>query len=232
MIERKYFGETQNGDIVSKFLLENKSGMQVEVSDLGALVLAISIIDKEGKKRDVALGFENVEDYFDTETGMGAYVGRNANRIKGACVNIEGVDYKLDVNEEKNNLHSGFNRSHCQMYYSEKGVDDGGEYVEFHRVSPHLEQGFPGDLEQTIRYTLTKNNELIIDYVMSSDKTTIVNPTNHTYFNLDGHSSGTILEHELEIYSDSFLDIDKEMIPTGDIIDVSSSQWQIFTINI
>ena len=150
MIERKYFGETQNGDIVSKFLLENKSGMQVEVSDLGALILAISIIDKEGIKRDVALGFEKVEDYFDTETGMGAYVGRNANRIKGA--------------------------------------DDSGEYVEFHRVSPHLEQGFPGDLEQTIRYTLTKNNELMIDYVMSSDKTTIVNPTNHTYFNLDGHS--------------------------------------------
>ena len=88
MIERKYFGETQNGDIVSKFLLENKSGMQVEVSDLGALILAISIIDKEGIKRDVALGFEKVEDYFDTETGMGAYVGRNANRNKGACVNI------------------------------------------------------------------------------------------------------------------------------------------------
>lgn len=223
MVERKYFGETQNGDIVSKFLLENKSGMQVEVSDLGALVLAISIIDKDGIQRDVALGFEKVEDYFDTETGMGAYVGRNANRIKGACVNIEGVDYKLDANEGNNNLHSGFNRSHCQMYYSEKGADDSGEYVEFHRVSPHLEQGFPGDLEQTIRYTLTKNNELMIDYVMSSDKTTIVNPTNHTYFNLDGHSSGTILEHELEIYSDSFLDIDKEMIPTGDIIGVSGT---------
>lgn len=115
-----------------------------------------------------------VEDYFDTETGMGAHVGRNANRIKGACVNIEGVDYKLNANEGNNNLHSGFNRSHCQMYYSEKGADDSGEYVEFHRVSPHLEQGFPGDLEQTIRYTLTKNNELMIDYVMSSDKTTIV----------------------------------------------------------
>lgn len=223
MIERKFFGETKDGEVASKFVLQNKNGMQIEVSDFGALVISISIKDKQGIVRDVALGFEHLEDYYDTETGMGAYVGRNANRIKGACVSIEGVDYKLDANNGNNNLHSGYNRSHCQIYYSEKGVDQRGEYIEFYRVSPHLEQGFPGDLEQSIRYTLTEDNEVVIDYVMSSDKTTIVNPTNHTYFNLDGHNSGSILEHELEVYSDAFLSIDQEMIPTGDIVDVSGT---------
>ena len=223
MIERKFFEKNKDGDVASKFVLKNKKGMQIEVSDFGALVLSISIKDKQGVVRDVALGFEHLEDYYDTETGMGAYVGRNANRIKGACVSIDGVEYKLDANNGKNNLHSGYDRSHCHMYCSEKGVGQSGEYVEFYRVSPHLEQGFPGNLKQTIRYTLTEDNKLVIDYVMSSDKTTVVNPTNHTYFNLDGHNSGSVLEHELEVYSDAFLSIDKEMIPTGDIVDVSNT---------
>lgn len=223
MTGNKIFEEIGGGQIASIFGLENKTGMQIELSDFGALVLSISLDDREGVRRDVALGFERIEDYLNTETGMGAYVGRNANRIKGACVNIEGKNYILDVNDGKNNLHSGYNRSHCHMYSSKIGATRSGEYVEFYRVSPHLEQGFPGALEQVIRYTLTDENEFIIDYEMNCDKATIVNPTNHTYFNLDGHSSGTILGHELEVYSDKFLDIDNEMIPTGDIIDVSGT---------
>lgn len=223
MIEQLFFGKTDRGEIASRFFLENKNGMWIEVSDFGALVLSISLRDKNGFMRDVALGFENMEDYLNTETGMGAYVGRNANRIKGACVNIEGVNYSLETNEGNNNLHSGYNRSHCQVYYSKKGTEDRGEYVEFYRVSPHLEQGFPGNLAQVIRYTLTDSNEFIIDYEMDSDMSTIVNPTNHTYFNLDGHDSGTVLEHELEIYSDAFLNINEEMIPTGDVVNVSDT---------
>lgn len=229
MIEQRYFGKTDKGVIASRFILQNENGLRIEVSDFGALVLAISIKDREGITRDVALGFDHMEDYLNTETGMGAYVGRNANRIKGACVNIEGIKYTLEANDGKNNLHSGYNRSHCEIYYSKKGVNHKSNYVEFYRVSPHLEQGFPGNLEQNIRYTLTDENEFIIDYEMISDKSTIVNPTNHTYFNLDGHSNGTILDHELEVYSDAFLDIDKEMIPTGDIVDVSGTPMDFRT---
>ena len=229
MIEQRTFGQTDKGVIASRFILENENGMRIEVSDFGALVLAISLKDRESVSRDVVLGFDNMEDYLNTETGMGAYVGRNANRIKGACVNIEGINYTLDKNEGKNNLHSGYNRSHCEMYYSKKGTNKKGSYVEFYRVSPHLEQGFPGNLEQIIRYTLTDENEFIIDYEMISDKSTIVNPTNHTYFNLDGHGNGTILEHELEVFSNAFLEIDKEMIPTGDILDVSGTPMDFRT---
>lgn len=223
MIECKILGKTDKLENIHKFILKNKNGMRVTVSDFGALVLSIALNDREGITRDVALGFEHIEDYYDTETGMGAYVGRNANRIKNANVNIEGINYTLEANEGKNNIHSGFNRSHCQVYSFKEGVDSDSEYIELYRVSPHLEQGFPGNLEQTIRYIVTDNNEFIIEYEMISDKTTIVNPTNHTYFNLNGHGSGSVLSHDLEVYSNAFLDIDKEMIPTGKIIDVTDT---------
>lgn len=217
------FGQLSTGEIANRYLLENQRGMRVEVSDFGALVLSIILKDKNGVFRDVALGFDKLEDYFQTDTGMGAYVGRNANRIKGASLCIEGVKYTLDANDGKNNLHSGFERSHCKLYSSEHGESEEGQYIEFYRISPHLEQGFPGNLEQRIRYTLTEHNEFIIDYDMVCDRSTIVNPTNHTYFNLDGHDSGDVLQHELEIYSDAYLSIDEELIPTGEILDVTNT---------
>lgn len=223
MKEPIIFGRLDNGDIASRFVLENRNGMHVEVSDFGALVLSIVLKDKNGVLKDVVLGFENLEDYFQTDTGMGAYVGRNANRIKNASLYIKGVKYTLESNDGKNNLHSGFNRSHCHLYYSGRGEDATSQYVEFYRISPHLEQGFPGNLEQRIKYTLTDNNEFIIDYNMISDKETIVNPTNHSYFNLDGHDSGTVLHHGLEVYSDAYLLTDEELIPTGEIVDVTDT---------
>jgi len=221
MKEPIFFGQLSTGEIASRYVLENQNGMRLEVSDFGALVLSIIVRDKNGVFRDVALGFDKMEDYFRTETGMGAYVGRNANRIKGASVCIEGVNYTLDANDGKNNLHSGFDRSHCKIYEARCEKTEHSQSVEFYRISPHLEQGFPGSLEQRIRYTLTDENEFIIDYNMTTDKSTIVNPTNHTYFNLDGHDSGDVLQQELEVYSDFYLNIDKESIPTGEITDVT-----------
>jgi len=222
-MKQTVFGKTGTGETAHRFVLENACGMRVETTDFGALILSVVVQDRTGSCRDVVLGFEHMEAYCSTATGMGAYVGRNANRIQGAEVEIEGVRYVLDANDGRNNLHSGFDRSHCKLYASEAGEDSCGKYVEFYRLSPHLEQGFPGNLEQKIRYTLTEDNELVIDYVMRSDRSTIVNPTNHTYFNLDGHDSGTILEHELEVYSDAFLNTDPELIPTGEILDVTGT---------
>jgi len=215
------FGVTNDGYRASKFVLENKNGMNIEVSDFGALVLGISLLDKKGERRDVVLGFDKIEDYYNTETGFGAYVGRNANRIQGARVEIEGVEYLLDINDNGNNLHSGYDRSHCKVY--KWNVVGKEESIEFSRISPHMEQGFPGNLKQKIRYSLTEENEFVIDYEMESDRTTVVNPTNHTYFNLDGHDSGTVLQQELEIFSDEFLNTDSELIPTGEIVNVTDT---------
>lgn len=223
MIECIKFGTTKEGAEASIYILENSNGMHVQLSDFGALILTIMLPDKNGCIKDITLGFDELENYYNTDTGFGAYIGRNANRIKNASVVIDGKEYRLDKNDGENNLHSGFHRSHCQMYAADYGKSKEGSYVEFSRISPHLEQGFPGDLEQKIRYTLTENNELVIDYKMISNETTVANPTNHTYFNLNGQDSGDILQHELEIYSDSFLEIDEEFIPTGKILSVENT---------
>ena len=223
MIREFNFGITKEGKIAKRYLLENSKGMQVEVSNFGALVLAIKFYDKANIKRDIVLGFANLEDYYNTDTGFGAYVGRNANRIKDANMVIENVRYQLDKNDNGNNLHSGYDRSHCKLYDVKCGENETSSFVEFFRVSPHMEQGFPGNLRQTIRYILTEQNEFQIEYDMVADQTTVVNPTNHTYFNLNGHDSGSILEHEMEVYSDTFLETDKKLIPTGRFINVEGT---------
>lgn len=222
-MERLRFGTTNEGKEASIYILENGSGMHVQVSDFGALILTIMFPDRNGELKDVTLGFDELQEYYCTETCFGAYVGRNANRIKNACVVLDGKEYRLDNNDGKNNLHSGFVRSHCKMYDARCGKTKEGSYVELSRISPKFEQGFPGDLEQRIRYTLTDNNELIIDYRMITNETTVVNPTNHTYFNLNGQDSGNILNHQLEIYTNSFLEIDEELLPTGRILDVNNT---------
>lgn len=223
MVHKERFGTTKDGETASRFILENSKGMSVEISDFGALVLAIKVPDKNGIKRDVALGFASMEAYYNTAPGFGAYVGRNANRIEGAEVTIEGITYTLDMNSKTNNLHSGYNRSHCKFYQAKTGENQEGSFVELTRMSPDMEQGFPGNLDQKITYTLTEDGALLIDYEMQSDKTTVVNPTNHSYFNLNGHNSGSILEHELEIYTDKVLEINDKMIPTGKILQVEGT---------
>lgn len=228
-MRKERFGMTKAGETASRYVLENKKGMSVEISDFGALILAIHVPDKNGVTRDVALGFETLEEYYNTDTGFGAYVGRNANRIAKAEVKIERIIYTLDRNSGTNNLHSGYNRSHCQFYQAKTGETEEGSFVELTRKSPDMEQGFPGNLEQKITYTLTEAGELLIDYEMQSDQTTVVNPTNHSYFNLNGHNSGSVLEHELEIYTDTVQEIDENMIPTGVMITVEGTPMDFRT---
>ena len=222
-MEKKYFGLTREGIAAYRYIMKNSNGMEVEVSDFGALILAIRVPNKNKKLVDVALGFDSIEEYYDSNTGFGAYVGRNANRIQDACVVIDGKNYLLEKNDNGNNLHSGNDRSHKKFYAASCGENGKGNYIEFYRVSPHMEQGFPGRLEQKICYTLTDENELIIDYEMASDKTTVINPTNHSYFNLNGHASGSICNHEVWVDADAFTRADAESIPTGEITSVEGT---------
>lgn len=228
-MQKLKFGITHDGKEASKYVLTNQNGMEIEVSDFGALLVAIRTADKNGALVDVQLGYDTLEEYYDNDCGFGAYIGRNGNRIQGAEVTLDGVSYALDQNDNKNNLHSGFERSHTKFYEATTGESSEGSYVELKRVSPHMEQKFPGNLDQTIRYTLTNDNELVIDYTMVSDKTTVVNPTNHSYFNLGGHNSGDILGHEMEIYADAFLPTDEELIPTGEIASVEGTPMDFRT---
>lgn len=208
------------GENVNKYVLSNNSGMEVELTNYGACITAIRVPDRRGKKIDVVLGYDSLLNYRSNAPGFGAYVGRNCNRIRDAWVEIDGVTYLLDVNNNGHNLHSGYNRSHYKVYDASEGRNRGGKFVELRRVSPHLEQGFPGNLHQMIRYTLSDDNKLIIDYEMVSDKDTVINPTNHSYFNLNGHNSGSICTQILEIFTDKYTPTNAELIPTGEIASV------------
>ncbi len=216
------FGTTRDGHKASRYILTNKNGLEVELSDFGALILAIRIPLKNGK-RDVVLGYDTLDEYYSNAPGFGAYVGRNGNRIGGAKVTLEGVTYQLEQNDKGNNLHSGEDRSYYKFYRSAVCSGKGGMWVEFSRLSPHLEQGFPGNLQQTIRYTLTDRNELVIEYRMVSDMQTVINPTNHCYFNLAGQ--GDILSHCMTVYADHFLPTDDALIPTGEVRSVAGTPF-------
>ncbi len=221
-IQQIPWGVTKDGKKAMRYLLKNRTGMEVELSDFGALLLAIRLPLGE-EKRDIALGFERLEEYSSNGPAFGAYIGRNANRIAGAKVVLNGKCYALEPNDRGNNLHSGSKRSHYECYVAESGLREEDVFVEFRRLSPHLEQGFPGNLHQRIRYTLTRSNALVIDYFMTADQDTVVNPTNHCYFNLLGHSAGDILQHKLQVFADFYLPTDEALIPTGEIASVEGT---------
>ncbi len=222
------WGLTHEGRQAYRYVLENDHGMTVELSDFGALILAIRL-PVGGGERDVVLGYDTMEEYYSNGAGFGAYIGRNGNRIGGAKVTLEGVCYELERNNNGNNLHSGSDRSCYKLYSAESGEDAEGVYLSLSRVSPHMEQGFPGNLEQTIRYTLTPDNTLKIHYRMVSDRETVINPTNHCYFNLAGHSGGSITEHTLTLLSEAFLPTDNELIPTGEVRSVEGTPFDFRT---
>jgi len=232
MITKSIFGYTREGMQAKRYILTNHQGMVVELSDFGASILAIKFPDKHGKHLDILLGYDTLDEYYDNSCGFGAYIGRNANRISEACVTLDGVTYKLEANQKGiNNLHSGNNRSHYQYYQAVCGENEEESYVEFSRISPHLDQGFPGNLEQRIRYTLTQDNVLRIKYYAVSDATTVINLTNHSYFNLSGHDDGTVLDHELEVYSEAFLLTDDTLLPTGEIASVEGTPMDFRTMH-
>ncbi len=211
------FGKTKNGVEATLYTMENKNGCKVSVTDYGAVVVGIFAPDKNGKIEDLALGFDDVRGYDDYTTYYGAFVGRNGNRIANARFTLNGKEYVLDGNDNGNNLHGGFKGFNNFMYETE--IEESAEEisVEFSRLSADMEQGFPGNLDVSVTYTLTENNEFCIEYYGVSDQDTIVNLTNHTFFNLDGQASGDILDTELFIDADNFTPTDDQLIPTGEI---------------
>lgn len=222
-ITNKSFGVTRNGEAVTLYTISNKNGMQVSFIDYGACIVNIMVPDKNGKVDDVVLGFDQIKDYENNHLYLGALVGRNANRIENARVELKGKAYELEKNDNDHNLHGGTTGYHKFMYDTEVYEEDDMISVEFSRLSPHLEQGFPGNLDLSVTYSLTENNELVIEYYAVSDQETVINLTNHSYFNLAGHSSGTILDHKVKIKANSYTPTNEDLIPTGEIREVAGT---------
>ena len=216
----KDFGTTEKGQKALLYTMKNDAGTSVSVSDYGAALVSLFVRGKDGNPVDVVLGYDNVTGYEKGGDSIGATVGRNANRIGGASIEINGVTYELDKNDNGNNLHSGYDYYNKRFWDVAENADD---HVTFRLHSPDKDQGYPGALDMYVTYTLDEDSMLTIHYEAVPDKDTVINMTNHSYFNLNGHDSGTVLNHSVTLDAESFTPADRESIPTGEIRSVDGT---------
>ena len=213
------FGKTSKGE-AKLYTMKNGNGCEMAVTDFGAALVKVIVPDKDGEKKDVVLGYDSADLYEAGGTYFGATVGRVANRIGDAQFELNGVTYPLTANDNKNSLHGGKNYYNKRMW---KVTEEKVNSITFCLNSQHLDQGYPGNAEICVTYTLTEENEVKIHYHAVSDADTIMNLTNHSYFNLSGNDSGDVLEQEVIINADSFTRADYESIPTGEIVSVEGT---------
>lgn len=227
-IEEKDFGLTDTWEKVYLFNLKNSSGMEVEVSNYGATLVNV-YIPHDNKKLDVVLGYDKLESYLSNPRYFGSTVGPNCNRIENATFTLGDIQYKLEKNDNENNLHSGDKGFQKVLWNVCKNEEE--NYIEFTYNKSDNEQGFPGNVETKVRYTLTEDNELKINYEAISDKDTVVNLTNHTYFNLSGHDNKDATNQQLWINAKHFTPVkDSKSIPTGEIRPVKDTPMDFTTM--
>jgi len=218
------FGKTADGQAIDLYTLKNASGMEVGVINFGATIVTLKAPGRGGQTADVVLGFDKLSDYEKPNPYFGVIVGRYGNRIAKARFTLNGVEYKLAQNDGPNTLHGGVHGFNKGVWQAREvpGADPG---VEFTYVSKDMEEGYPGTLTAKVTYTLTANNELRIDYDATTDKDTVVNLTNHSYFNLAGQGEGDILGHQLKLYASKFTPVDATLIPTGELKSVAGTPF-------
>ena len=222
-VQKEHFGNMPDGQEVFKYTLTNKEGVSASFITLGAVWVSMAVPDREGRMADVVLGYDDVESYLQNPAHFGAPIGRNANRIGGAVITIDGVDYKLAANNGPNNLHSGPDLYHARLWECREADSAEGDRLDFFLESPDGDQGYPGNAKICVSYTLTEDSRLLLDYHMVSDKDTVANFTNHSYFNLAGHDSGEALDQEVWLNASAYTQADAVSIPTGEIVPVAGT---------
>jgi len=225
-VTAKPFGKTADGRTIQLYTLTNASGMQVALATFGGTVIRLLTPDRAGHPGDVALGFSTIEPYSTQSPYFGALIGRYANRIGKGRFTIDGKTCQLAKNNGPNSLHGGVMGFDKQLWTAEV-LSQNPPAVRFSRLSPDGEEKFPGNLKVAATYTLTNRDELRIQYIAQTDKPTIVNLTNHTYFNLSGAGSGSILGHQVRIHASRFTPIGSTLIPTGEIKDVAGTPFDL-----
>ncbi|EUJ26137.1 aldose 1-epimerase [Listeria floridensis FSL S10-1187] len=225
-MKKQSFGLLANGQEVNLFTFETTSGMRMTVTDFGAALVRLEVPDREGKLRDVVLGYDDLAHYeTENDAFFGAIIGRNANRTKGAAFELGDTTYFLEANEGKNNLHSGSDGYHLRPW-TVKQIDESARKISFELVSEAGDQGFPGKLIFELTYELKDNQTLSISYRGIANQLTVFNPTSHSYFNLNGAGSGNILNHELILASEFYTPVqDADKIPTGEIVRVAGTPF-------
>lgn len=221
-METLLFGKTKEGKDVTFYSIKNKNGMEIELLDFGAILHRVLLPNADGTKTDVVLACADMEGYTNNGNAFGSVVGPNANRTANAEATIDGVTYKLEKNDGENNLHTqienGMNRRLWKAVCKENAIT-------FSIKLDDMEMGLPGNRNFDVTYTLTDNDEIKIEYHATSDKNTMINMTNHSYFNLKGHNSGSVMTHEVWLNSNSYTEVKEGAIPTGRILSTDGKPY-------
>ena len=226
-VEQKPFGATQEGKAITLYTLTNSHHMEVRAMNYGAIIVSLRVPDRKQQVADVVLGHDTLEGYFDNSPHLGGLVGRYANRIANGSFTLDGVKYSLPKNNGPNTLHGGI-KGFDQAVWQGAPLK-GKTGVAFSYLSKDGEEGFPGNLKVKVTYALTEANELLIDYEATTDKPTVLNLSQHSYFNLAGEGTGDILNHEVMINADRFTPVDSTMIPTGELRPVKGTALDFTT---
>jgi aldose 1-epimerase len=224
-VTRATYGTLPTGEQVHVFTMRNARGVEMRVLDLGGIIVSLRTPDRAGNSGDIVLGMDDLAGYVKSSPFFGAIVGRYANRIAKGEFTLDGTTYKLAVNNGPNALHGGLRGFDRVVWQTEPSADSSGARLVLRYTSADGEEGYPGTLHATVTYTLTDRNELAIEYQATTDKPTPINLTNHSYFDLAGEGSGTVLGHVLTIDADRYVPVDSTFIPTGDLASVAGTPF-------
>jgi len=222
-VQREPYGSTPAGEEITEYTLTSPSGMKVSLIDFGAILTSVEVPDRDGKLANVVLSFPDLAGYLENAPYFGGACGRYANRIAGGKFTLDGTEYELFLNNGPNTLHGGKEGFMKKVWKSESFSDKDRVGVKLTYVSPDGEEGYPGALKTTVTYALTDTNELHMDYEATTDKATVLNLTNHAYWNLAGAGEGLILDHELTLTGSKYLPVDETGIPSGELATVEGT---------
>jgi len=225
-LKRSDFRSVVNGDSTDLYVLTNANGMEVTLTNYGGRIVSVMVPDREGNMKDVVLGFDNIDDYVNVDNNFGATIGRYGNRIANGKITVEGVEYQLPQNNFGHTLHGGPEGFDKKVFHA---VQPDSQTVVFTYLSKDGEAGFPGNLDVKVTVTLTDDNAIDLQYEATTDKETVVNLTNHSYFNLSGDPSQSVLDHLLTINADKFTPVDTTFMTTGAIEKVEGTPMDFRT---
>jgi aldose 1-epimerase len=224
-MQKQAFGKTDDGQQMDLYTLTNKNGMEVSITNFGGTVVSIKVPDKDGKIADVVLGYDDASGYQGGKAFLGTTVGRYGNRIAKGKFMLDGKTYTLPLNDGPNTLHGGLKGFNQKVWTAKDVSGPAGQALQLTYLSKDGEEGFPGNLSVKVTFTLAENNQLKIDYSATTDKDTVLNLTNHSYFNLAGQGEGDILGTELTLHASRFTPVDSTLIPTGELRSVTGTPF-------
>lgn len=228
-ITQQAYGQTAAGEPVELYTLTNANGCEVRITNYGGILVALKVPDRKGQLDDVVLGYDTLEEYIRDNPYFGALIGRYGNRIAGGTFRLDGVTYTLATNNGPNHLHGGLRGFDKVVWQAEMVTGKDRVALSLSYLSKDGEEGYPGNLSVKVTYSLTRENELEIDYLATTDKPTVVNLTHHSYFNLAGAGTGDILGHEIAIRADRFTPVGAGLIPTGELRSVKGTPMDFTT---